>query len=260
MLNCICNIEHFSLLSLRTTLERAAPEYHSFIHRKAWEWAFGINGIEQLCPPTRDSLFLSIAGGTEAPIYYFSNYVKFVFAFDKYGDNSTYKGGENRSRMLIAPEEFAHHPNFNRSRIIPRWADARDLPLPDDTFDCVFSFSSIEHFGNPTEISRAASEMGRVLKPNGVLCIATEFSLNGVVDERYFHEMFTQETLQGLVTEPTGCKLVEPINYSISSRTLATELDFSWAVEHPEHQPHIVLSHGPNLWTSIIVFLRKPRA
>ena len=52
--------------------------------------------------------------------------------------------------------------------------DARRLDLPDDSFDVVFSLSSIEHFSSPRAIARAAAEMGRVLRPGGHAFIATE--------------------------------------------------------------------------------------
>ena len=54
------------------------------------------------------------------------------------------------------------------------YADARELPFPDGAFDVVFSLSSIEHFGGPRDVARAAREMGRVLKPGGHAFVVTE--------------------------------------------------------------------------------------
>jgi SAM-dependent methyltransferase len=52
--------------------------------------------------------------------------------------------------------------------------DARALDFPDDSFDAVVSFSSIEHFGDADDIARAASEIGRVLRPGGYAFLVTE--------------------------------------------------------------------------------------
>ncbi len=50
-------------------------------------------------------------------------------------------------------------------------ADARNLPLPSDSVDFLFSFAALEHI---PEVEKAFSEIERVLKPNGiaVLCPA----------------------------------------------------------------------------------------
>jgi SAM-dependent methyltransferase len=52
--------------------------------------------------------------------------------------------------------------------------DARQLELPADSFDLVFSISSIEHFGSRGDVTRAASEIGRVVKPGGYAVIITD--------------------------------------------------------------------------------------
>jgi SAM-dependent methyltransferase len=45
-------------------------------------------------------------------------------------------------------------------------ADARHLPFPDASFDVVFSYSVLQHFGKGDAL-RALSEIGRVLRPGG---------------------------------------------------------------------------------------------
>jgi len=54
-------------------------------------------------------------------------------------------------------------------------ADVREiLPYPDSTFDRVFCISTIEHMNDGEEAKRAAKEMVRVLKPNGLLVITVD--------------------------------------------------------------------------------------
>ena len=52
--------------------------------------------------------------------------------------------------------------------------DGRRLTFPDASFDAVFTVSSIEHFGAPGDVARAAAEIGRVLRPGGHALIITE--------------------------------------------------------------------------------------
>ncbi|WP_423825117.1 class I SAM-dependent methyltransferase [Salinibacter ruber] len=47
-------------------------------------------------------------------------------------------------------------------------ADARDIPFPDDSFELIFSFNTIEHISSP---DRVYSEIDRVLKSGGILVL-----------------------------------------------------------------------------------------
>jgi SAM-dependent methyltransferase len=47
-------------------------------------------------------------------------------------------------------------------------ADARDMPFPDDSFELIFSFNTIEHISEP---DRVYTEIDRLLKPGGLLVL-----------------------------------------------------------------------------------------
>lgn len=52
--------------------------------------------------------------------------------------------------------------------------DMTSIQSPDNTFDCIYSISVLEHL--PVEVRRKAlSEMSRVLKPGGKLCFTLDF-------------------------------------------------------------------------------------
>jgi SAM-dependent methyltransferase len=165
--------------------------------------------------------------------------------------------------------------------------DGRELAFADASFDVVFSISSIEHFGSPADTARAASEIGRVLRPGGHAVIATEcfvrhhpldrapvdaavrvVSLNtkrrkatlrrrGVIDE-----VFTARELRCRIVEPSGLELMQPLTLGVAPE--------SWdnlTVTHPdgrleprtgEHWPHVLLRYRRSIFTSVCLVLEKP--
>lgn len=266
-LNKVCNIEDFSDEELLEVLRRVVPHYFkmypnfpkNFEDRKPWEWAMGVYGIERLNCINSDSIVLGVASGSEVPIYYLTKKVKFVFATDLYG-STKFSGSESPSKMLTNPEEFAPFP-FNQNRLLVKNMDATEITFDDNIFDCVFSFSSIEHFGDDTKITSAVQEMARVLKPGGVLVISTEFRLNPVP---YRAETFSKDEIFSTIIKPSGLRLVEEIDFNISDSTLNNITDIQQAVEDIKNKrgsyssyPHIVLRDHHVLWTSIIFFLTK---
>jgi ubiquinone/menaquinone biosynthesis C-methylase UbiE len=71
-------------------------------------------------------------------------------------------------------------------------ADATQLPFPDNSFDCVYSFGVLHHI---PEVERAIAEVNRVLKPGGIAMIALYYKwsafhlakvLRGVLDGDLF--------------------------------------------------------------------------
>lgn len=266
-LNKVCNIEDFSDEEFLEVLKRAVPHYFiknasfpkNLEDRKPWEWAMGIYGMEKLNCLHPDALVLGVACGSEPPIYYLTKKVKFVFATDLYGGTKFAKI-ESPITMLITPEVLAPFP-FNRNRLIVRQMDATKITFDDNVFDCVFSFSSIEHLGDGTKVTKAIQEMARVVKPGGILAISTEFRLNSASGGT---ETFSKDEIMSLIVKPSGCELVEEIDFDISDATLANITDIQQACEDVKNRqlyyssyPHIVLRDHGVLWTSIIFFLRK---
>jgi len=91
--------------------------------------------------------------------------------------------------------------------------DGRRLAFSPATFDIVYSLSSIEHFGGIEGAVAAVDEMARVLKPGGVLVLATEYCLSGPPH----HEAFQPAEVARLLGRP-GLRLVEPLDERVHAR------------------------------------------
>lgn len=100
--------------------------------------------------------------------------------------------------------------------------DVCNLPFKDESFDCIFSMSVLEHI---YEIDKAVSELNRILKPGGVLLVgfpienlASNFILDIVknmigFDRKLHHPTNHREILKCLSSR---MELIESIPYPFS--------------------------------------------
>jgi len=267
-LNKLCNIEDWNDPAFVATVRRfdqcylqALPDYPAGReHRKQWEFAHVLNGLDQLNVLHPDGMVLSVAGGYEHPAYDLTNRVRWVFLTDMYGE-TPFSGGESPARVLSQPDSFAQFP-YNRNRLVVQFMNALDLRFEENTFDAVFCLSSIEHFGGMPAARTALAEMHRVVKPGGVVAITTESVVDGGPD---FEEgnliLFGRESVTALFGSFPGLALVEPIDFSISPATMKSRISFTQALEDARlnrpRYPHIVLDLSGRSFTSIAIFLRK---
>jgi len=152
--------------------------------------------------------------------------------------------------------------------------DARDLRYESDTFDAIFSSSSLEHFGNRDDVTRALREMHRVLRPGGLLCLSTELRLEGPGPGLPGILMFDESDLNELFVENGLWSPVDHLDLTVSSDTLALVQDFAQSAadvtRHVEREgglvfhrldwsryPQIVLREGDLWWTSVHLALRS---
>jgi SAM-dependent methyltransferase len=155
---------------------------------------------------------------------------------------------EGDESVIEHPESYAPFP-YRTDRLTFQRADGRALPFPDRAFDVVYSLSSIEHFGGFDGAARAIDEMARVLVPNGVLALATEYILSG---PPYF-EAFSPDDVHRLVTRP-GLELVEPIDEHVYRRYDTRPVDLR---RNLHQRPHMAVEVDGTTFTSVMVFLRK---
>ena len=60
-------------------------------------------------------------------------------------------------------------------------ADVRRLPFSAGKFDCVFSDSTLDHFGSEGDLQLSLHELGRVLRPGGILLLTMDNPRNPIV-------------------------------------------------------------------------------
>ena len=236
----LCDLPDFDDPALRAKLrEMVAPVAtpHEELRRKYWEYAMLGLYLEEVRALGEDASALAVAAGHEEPLYWLANRVGHVLATDIYGEGA-FAGREAEASMLDDPQAFAPYP-YREDHLEVRSMNALALDLPDESFDIVFSLSSIEHFGEPSAIRTAAQEMARVLKPGGHLVVVTECLVGrhpldpplvqyavrlatlgrrarGATPRRRSIDAFTPKELQRDIVAASGLELVQPFESTIS--------------------------------------------
>ena len=281
----LCDRRDFDDPEIRAAIRDVVPGRSSDeeVERKYWEYAMLVLFMRDVGALREDADVLAVAAGHEEPLFWLANRVRRVVATDIYGDGG-FSSGEAESRMLDAPDSFAPYP-YKRDRLEVRWMDARELEFPDESFDFVFSLSSIEHFGGPRDIARAAAEVGRVLRPGGHACIVTEcFVRSHPLDSplvqtairgltlgrrcgvatptRRVVEVFSASELEPRIVRPSGLRLLQPLDVELSPETFdnVARLHPDGRLETPSgrRHPHIALAGPGAPWTSVCLVLEKP--
>ncbi|HKH22941.1 MAG TPA: class I SAM-dependent methyltransferase [Solirubrobacterales bacterium] len=240
-------------------------------HRKGWEIAMTVRALRDLGAVREDAQVLGVGAGREATIFWLTRHVRRVFATDLYlaGDEA-WSVSDARAAMLVAPENETNL-GWNPRRLVVQHMDALELRYPDESFDAIFSSSSIEHFGGLQDIRRSVEEMHRVLKPGGVVALATEFGVQGP-GQIPGTRLFDEQSLRAVLLDGLDWELAAPLDLSLSEETMASAIPFATPLrrqvadrirrmggrgERPRY-PHIVLRAAGHLWTSVHVALVKP--
>jgi SAM-dependent methyltransferase len=288
----LCDLADFDDPELRARIHEIVPDLEppADLHRKYWEYAMLTLLLEDVGKLDDESDVLSVGAGHEEVLYWLCNRVRRVVATDIYGEGS-FADREADASMLTNPSAYAPYP-YREDRLEVWKMDARELQFDDECFDVVFSLSSIEHFGSPRDIGRAASEIGRVLKPGGYAFIATEcftrrHPLNSKLVQtairvatlgrhcekatplRRAIDVFTPRELISRILRPSGLRLVQPIDLTLSAATHENVIRcLGGRFEFPnEPFPHIVVEPEGSAFllrgraapfTSIALAMSKP--
>jgi SAM-dependent methyltransferase len=202
--------------------------------------------LDRLRPDTH---VLSVGAGHEPVLYWLTNHVGSVVATDLYeGVWQDVQAREGDDGVLHRPDRYAPFP-YRQERLRFLKMDGRRLAFPDGIFDVVYSLSSIEHFGGLGGARATVDEMARVLKPGGVVAIATEYVLDGPPHE----ETFQPAEIAELLDRPT-LRLVQPVDDRVYTRYQYAAVDL---YANPHQTPHMVVRFNDTIFTSVMAFLRK---
>jgi len=223
------------------------------MHRKKWEWAQTLFGLEKLGMLNSENIALDVGAGREDPMFYLANKLKKIYGTDLYEDSpDDTKYVTAPTDMLSNPKKYAPFP-YDEENLVVMKMNGRHLEFEDNFFDIVFSISSIEHFGGHEGSKESMQEIGRVLKPGGIAAIVTECILN----DKTHYEYFTPDEIDSFLIQPSKLELVEPIKFEQPS--LQSYIDNPLKIpEEANKVPHFVLSSDNVVFTSIMLFFQKP--
>jgi SAM-dependent methyltransferase len=280
----LCDRRDFDDPAIRQRIREIVPELEpdAELHRKYWEFAMLTLFLEDAGRLDDDAEALAVGAGHETVLFWLANRLGRVVATDIYGEGS-FAGREADPTMLDDPTYFSPYP-YREDRLEVRHMDARKLEYPDESFDVVFTLSSIEHFGRPDGVIEAAREIGRVLKRGGVAFIVTEcflrthpldepavqVAVRGLTGGRLFatanlkrrtDEIFRKSEIPRLIVEPSGLELVQPLDFDLSKQSFDNLIRWRRAgkLEPRTGQafPHVVLKAHGSPWTSLALPLHK---
>jgi SAM-dependent methyltransferase len=212
---------------------------------------------------TDDAQVLGVGAGHEATIYWLTTKVGRVVATDLYEAEDDWSETDSSADMLTDPGKY-WDGEWDADRLEVRDMNALELDFPDDSFDAVFSSSSIEHFGGFREIRQSIEEIYRVLRPGGVAALATEFRIRGAGHGWPGVYLFDEAALRATVFDGLWWDPATPLRTSVSDETLRAPVELQKALAEPRAQvqvwsqyPHIVLEEGPYLFTSVHLAMVK---
>lgn len=259
--NKVCNVRDFAELAPVITDAYGRPP-DGCEYRKEWEVAMSLRGLDAYGAIRPDARLLGVGAGTERTSFVLSRQVAQVFCTDLYLEGGW--PGWAEKGMLNDPTPWSGGP-YDRQRLVVQHMDGCVLHYPDAFFDGIYSASSIEHFGTLDDVARSAAEMGRVLKPGGVIALTTEWRIGGTEGDGWGNVIvFNADTLRRYVIEPSGCVPVDALDPAVDDATRATAQDLDWVLAtqkngHAVPTPHVVLTYGGYVFTSVSVVMVKPR-
>jgi len=235
-------------LSLLRSIGTVSPDKMS-MHRKAYELTQTLFGLGRLGWLRDDARIVSVGAGHEPILYWLANCVGYVVATDMYETEwKEARAGEGDDDVARRPEEFAPFP-YRKERLVFSKMNGRRLGLRSQSFDIAYSLSSIEHFGGFEGARDAVDEMARVVKPGGLVVVATEYLLGGPRTD----ETFPPDEIHALSERP-GLALEQPIDERVYERYQVEPVDLR---TNAYQTPQMLVRNGDTVFTSVMLFLEK---
>jgi SAM-dependent methyltransferase len=225
------------------------PDHKLSMHRKNYEFTQLVYGLGKLGLLHDRARVVSVGAGHEAVLFWLANRMGHVYATDMYeGVWQNVQAREGDEGVLRSPRDYAPFP-YREDRLTFLRMDALRLGFADASFDCAYSLSSIEHFGGVAGASQALDEMARVVRPGGIVALATEYIIDGPPHE----ETFTRSEFELLIARP-GLAPVAPFDRGVYARYDYAAVDL---YGNPHQTPHMVVRFNDTVFTTAFVFLRK---
>ena len=222
----------------------------TFLNRKTWEIGMAIYSFDHFDLLDGTKEFLGIGAAKEETISVLSNCSKRVFATDIYLNQGTWMDWHDGQLLIDARSQMGS--NYNHRRVVWQHVDGRDLPYEDNSFDGIFSCSSIEHFGNEDDIRKSIEEVCRVLKPGGVAAISSEYKISGEGDGFANVQLFDRDRIQRVWLDGIDW---EPVDFLDEELDDTEFIDFERSIYDKQYQqaahPHIKLDNNDYKWTSV---------
>jgi len=228
---------------------QAGPIDQASMHRKAYELTQTIFGLQRLGKLTGSTRILSVGAGHEPILYWLANHAGHVVATDLYeGAWQSEFAREGNPDVLTNPAAYAPFP-YREDHLTFLQMDGSALAFADRSFDVVYSLSSVEHFGGIDGARTSVAEMARVLRPGGILALATEWCVRGVAGG----EVFSPDDVRRIIDHPC-LRLVQPIDDRVWDRYEMEPVDLR--VDRFQ-TPHMLLKHDASIFTSVFAFLER---
>jgi SAM-dependent methyltransferase len=264
----LCDLPDFDDPKLLGAITSLVPERDpkAYIERKVWEFGMVMLFLEEAGHLDGRSRVLSVGAGNERILFWLTNHVGAVVATDIYGEGD-FAHREAHASMLIDPAAHAPAYEWKPERLEVLRMDGRSLEFADGSFDAVFSVSSIEHFGSSRDIARAASEIGRVLRPGGHAVIVTECAvrlhpLDALLRRAALREVLSPSQLERLIIGPSGLQMMQPLDLELSPESWVNvttpQSDGSLRSTTGEQYPLVLMRIGRTVFTSVCIVLVKP--
>lgn len=245
-------------INYNRVLKYADYEVLGINSRKDWEIEMALRTLRNFGAVHENAVILGVGAAKERTIYDLSNEVERVFATDLYLAPGQWHNWLPKDFLIDPARHKPEGTTCKPRRIVPQHADMRNLPYEDNTFDGVFSSSSIEHIGSFEDIAQAAREIARVVKPGGIISIASEWKLKGMGDGVEHVKMFDEGTLQAYLIEPTGCEMLDELDTDFDRplEEAHSQVERVETGEKPAIDTHLWLDQFT--FTSVHIALRKP--
>lgn len=209
----------------------AQEEFHEKggTSRKSWEFVIMSQGLKQLGCFDGKGVALGTGCLKENLIYLYANRFGHVYATDvAYYDTNLLNvkpwGGEKYSLSEVYDGKDIP---FDKTKLTVLPMDMMVLEFPDASMDAIWSSSSVEHCGGVGELLKCFTEAERVLKPNGVFSITTEWNLSGGGQVRFANVQTVDPSVMTLIEKVAPkLQLVEPLSLERSDHVKNLEKEY----------------------------------